>query len=253
MTRTAIVAALLAMTALTACKKEASGPTGTPVDDSVNVTQAAPPPGGSWADVANATAAGGVMMGNPNAKVKLIEIGSLSCPHCKKFDDEGVPPLIANYVKTGQVSWELRPYVIHGALDVTLDLIARCNGTKGFFPLVQALYHDQDSLLGKLQTADKAKLDQIQNLPPNQAFVAMAGVLGLQEWAAQRGVPRDQSTKCLTDQKGIDQEVKVAADVGSQYPDFSGTPSFIINGKMQPNPPVGEWAQLEPLLKAALK
>ena len=26
-------------------------------------------------------------MGNPNAKVKLIEIGSLSCPHCRAFED----------------------------------------------------------------------------------------------------------------------------------------------------------------------
>ena len=48
------------------------------------------------------------MMGNPNAKVKLIEIGSLTCPHCREFDEKGVPTLIDKYVKTGQVSWEFR-------------------------------------------------------------------------------------------------------------------------------------------------
>ena len=42
----------------------------------------APPPGGDWTDVVNATAAS-FMMGNPNAKVKLVEIGSLTCPHCR--------------------------------------------------------------------------------------------------------------------------------------------------------------------------
>ena len=32
-----------------------------------------PPKGGDWSTVVNATPAGGFMMGNPNAKVKLIE------------------------------------------------------------------------------------------------------------------------------------------------------------------------------------
>ena len=68
------------------------------------------------------------VMGNPNAKVKLLEIGSLSCPHCKAFDDEGVPTLIENYVKPGKVSWEFRPYVIHGPIDMAANLVIRCNG-----------------------------------------------------------------------------------------------------------------------------
>ena len=41
------------------------------------------------------------MMGNPNAKVKLVEIGSLTCPHCREFDEKGVPTLVDKYVKIG--------------------------------------------------------------------------------------------------------------------------------------------------------
>ena len=89
------------------------------------------------------------MMGNPNAKVKLIEIGSLSCPHCKAFEDEGVPTLVDKYVKTGKVSWEFRPYVIHGPIDMAANLIVRCNGLKTFFPLCKALYKDQAELDGQ--------------------------------------------------------------------------------------------------------
>ena len=70
------------VTALAACSKKDEGSKSAAKDDTVKITQATPPPGGSWADVVNATPAG-VMMGNPDAKVKLIEIGSLSCPHCK--------------------------------------------------------------------------------------------------------------------------------------------------------------------------
>jgi protein-disulfide isomerase len=246
------LACTMAVLALAGCNKNKSeGGNATADTSTVTITQANPPPGGTWADVVNATSAG-FMMGNPNAKVKLIEIGSLSCPHCKKFDDEGVPKLIDNYVKTGQVSWEFRPYVIHGPIDVAANLVVSCNGVKTFFPLMQALYKDQETWLAKIQTAPQNQVDQIQNLPPTQTFVAMANLLGLQDWAAARGVPQAKSNQCLSDQKQIDHQVQVTSDVSTQYPDFKGTPAFIINGKMQ-GQEVASWDKLEPQLKDALK
>ena len=239
--------------ALAGChKSNTNGESATaPASEKVTITEANPPPGGTWADVVNQTS-DGYMMGNPNAKVRLIEIGSLSCPHCKKFEDEGVPTLVAKYVKSGQVSWEFRPYLIHGPIDMAADLIVRCNGPKTFFPLAQALYKDQSVWLGKIEAAPQDKVQQIQNLPTNQIFVAMANLLGLQDWAAARGVPQAKSNQCLSDQKMIDHEVQVTSNVNSQYPDFFGTPSFIINGKLQPKE-VASWDKLQPLLDAALK
>jgi protein-disulfide isomerase len=216
----------------------------------VTITQANPPPGGTWADVVNATSAG-FMMGNPNAKVKLVEIGSLSCPHCKAFDDEGVPTLVDKYVKTGKVSWEFRPYVIHGPIDVAANLVIRCNGVKTFFPLMQALYKDQAVWMAKVQAVPQDKLEQIQNLPPSQTFVAMADLLGFQDWAAARGVPQAKSNQCLSNQQMIDHEVQVTSDVSTQYPEFSGTPAFVINGKMLKD--VAGWEKLKPELEAAVK
>lgn len=243
----------MAALALAGCKKNASTSGGTaPVNDTVTITQANPPPGGTWADVVNATS-DGVMMGNPNAKVKLIEIGSLSCPHCKLFEDEGVPNLVDKYVKTGKVSWEFRTYLIHGPIDMAANLIAHCNGIQSFFPLAQAFYKDQAGWLGKIEAAPQDKLQQLQSLPTNQAFVAFANLAGLQDWAAARGVPQAKSNQCLSDQKMIDHQVQVTNDVNNQYPDFTGTPSFIINGKLLPNPPVGSWDKLQPQLDAALK
>src|ERR1043166_7168182 len=128
-----LLACSMAVLALAACNKNKTENAGTAGPaEKVTVTQANPPPGGTWADVVNATSAG-VMMGNPNAKVKLVEIGSLSCPHCKAFDDEGVPALIEKYVKPGNVSWEFRPYLIHGPIDMAANLIVECNGYKSFF------------------------------------------------------------------------------------------------------------------------
>src|SRR5678815_3802782 len=133
------------------------------------------------------------------------------------------------------------------------NLVVRCNGEKTFFPLMQALYKDQTTWLAKVEAAPKDKVAQIQTLPTNQVFVAMAGLLGLQDWAAARGVPAAKSNQCLSDQKMIDHEVQVVTDVSNQFPEFSGTPTFVINGKMLPNPPVGEWEKLKPELDAALK
>ena len=249
--RTLLACAMSAL-ALAAChNNNNNGSQGTAAtNQTVTITQANPPPGGDWSDVVNATPAG-AMMGNPNAKVKLIEIGSLSCPHCKALDDEGVPKLIQDYVKTGKVSWEFRPYIIHGSVDMAANLIVRCNGVKTFFPLVEAMYKDQPTWMAKIEAAPQDKLSQIQNLPNNQIFVAMANILGFQDWAAARGVPQAKSNQCLSDEKRINDEVQLTSDVTDQYPDFSGTPSFIVNGTMLPKE-VTTWDLLKPKLDAAL-
>jgi protein-disulfide isomerase len=246
------LAGAMAALALAACNKKTENQAeGTPAaNETVTITQANPPPGGTWADVVNATSSG-VLMGNPNAKVKLVEIGSLSCPHCKLFEQEGVPSLIEKYVKPGKVSYEFRPYLIHGPIDMAANLIVRCNGTKSFFPLVEALYKDQESWMAKVEAAPQDKLEQIQNMPTNQIFVAMANLLGLQDWAAARGVPQAKSNQCLSDQQAIDKEVQVTSDVNSQFPAFQGTPSFVIDGKLLTG--VGTWDKLEPQLQDALK
>jgi len=238
-----------AVAALTACNsKQQNAADNAPL----NLTPVAPPKGGDWTQTVSATQGGGMLMGNPDAKVKLIEIGSLSCPHCKAFDDEGVPSLIDKYVKSGNVSWEFRPYIIHGPIDMAANLIVRCNGVQSFFPLVEAMYKDQSVWMAKVEAVPQDKLAQIQTLPTNQVFVAMASALGFQDWAAARGLPAAKSNQCLSDQKMIDREVQLVSDVSSQYPDFAGTPAFIIDGKMLPKE-VATWEALEPKLREALR
>src|SRR3954447_16029928 len=112
------------------------------------------PPRADWTHVVAASPAGGFVLGNPKAKVKLVEYGSLSCPHCRAFDQDGVPTLLAKYVKPGQVSWEFRNYV-RDAADLTAALISRCNGARSFFPLVRGLYKDQPAWFGKARGTPK--------------------------------------------------------------------------------------------------
>jgi hypothetical protein len=47
-----------------------------------------------------------------------------------------------------------------------------------------------------------------------------------------------------------DHFVQVASDVNSDYPDFKGTPSFVLNGKFLQD--TGTWDKLKPQLDSAV-
>ena len=67
-----------------------------------------------WTKRVVVTADGGFLVGNPAAKVKLVEYGSLSCPSCQRFHQEAIAGLRAR-VATGNVSFEFRPFGVHSA------------------------------------------------------------------------------------------------------------------------------------------
>lgn len=208
-----------------------------------------PPANGDWSQLVAATPEGGFVMGNPNAKVKLVEFGSMTCPHCREFDETGVQPLIDTYVKSGRVSWEFRNYV-RDAYDLAGSLIARCNGAKSFFPLTRAMYKDQPNWVAKIQAVPPEQLQALQNLGPEREFVEIAKLAGFQQWAAMRGVPTAKGNQCLTDQNAVNQLVQMTSDATNQYPDFSGTPNFVINGKLDPK--IAGWKDLNAALRTAL-
>ena len=204
------------------------------------------PADGDWSKVVSQTPEGGFLMGNPRAKLRLVELGSLTCDECKEFDETGVTPLINKYVKTGRVGYEFRNFIRDG-LDLTAALVVRCNGAKTFFPLERALYEDQEEWIAKVQQTPQERL---QNLPPERQFVELAKAAGLQDWAAKRGLPPAKSTQCLQDQNSVNQLIQMASDITSQYPQFKGTPSFILNGKLLED--IHTWKDLEPKLAQAL-
>jgi protein-disulfide isomerase len=240
------LACAIAIVAIAGCNsKQGDAATNAPV----KVQQVTAPKGGDWSQRVSPTAAGGFVMGNPGAKVKLVEFGSMTCPHCREFDEKGAATLISKYVKSGQVSWEFRNYVRDG-FDVAASLVARCTGARSFFPLTRALYKDQPNWVAKIQAAPEKQLMAMQDLPPNQQFVALAKVAGFTQWAATRGVPPAKSTQCLANQRSVDQLVQMASDANSQFPDFPGTPTFVINGTMLDK--TATWDALEPQLKAGL-
>jgi protein-disulfide isomerase len=208
-----------------------------------------------WSLVVSQTDAGGFVMGNPDAKVKLVEYGSMTCPHCARFDESAVPSLIAKYVKTGKVSWEFRNYVRDG-FDVSATVVARCGGAKSFFPLTRAMFKDQAKWQKKITAASQDALNKAQDLPPNQEFLTLAKIAGFQQWAAAHGVPLKKTHQCLTDEQAMGQVVQMADDAKTQFPDFPGTPTFVVNGTMVEFGAITEaevWPTVEAQLNSALE
>ena len=107
------------------------------------------------------TADGGFRMGNPAAPVKLIEYGSLACPHCRHFEETGYTPLVQSYVGSGRVSYEFRNFLISGP-DIAISLLAHCAGPGKFFAMSQYVFATQPQWQKKLEdmsAADAAGLD----------------------------------------------------------------------------------------------
>ncbi len=235
-------AALLA----TACNAEkgASNTTG----PEVTAAPVPAPNNGDWSTIVAKTPEGGFLMGNPNAKVKLVEFGSMTCPHCAEFEEQGGKALVDNYVKKGLVSWEFRNYV-RDPFDMAATLIARCGGEASFFGMTRTLFHDQRNWVGKIQAADQAQLQALQTLPPAQQFSRIADLGGLKQYASMRGVPRAKAEQCLANEAEVNRLVQMNTDAASTY-NIPGTPAFLINGSLVENAAV--WSALEPKIKEAL-
>ena len=224
----------LAFTALTASAALALGACGSKDDAAGAAPKGAPvaavaaPAGQTWSDIVSATPDGGMRMGNPNAPIKLVEYGALSCPHCARLANQGMKTLVDKYVNSGRVSYEFRSYIIHGAIDVMLTQLVRCGDPSTFFPLVEQVYATQDQWLAKAEQAGAAA-QAAQNLPPDQRMPAMADAYGLTDWFAARGISKDQAHACLANSA---EATKIAAQTQKWYTDqgINETPSLFING-----------------------
>lgn len=206
------------------------------------------PANGDWSQAVTPTAEGGFLMGSPDAAVKVVEFSSMTCPHCRTFDETAMEPLTQKYVKDGRVSFEMRNFVTN-PYDITASLIARCNGAKSFYPLTHALFKDQPNWIQKLQGVSPDQLATLETMGPDQQFLTIAQWAGFQQWAAMRGVPTAKSTQCLTDKNEINKLVEMNANATEQY-NIPGTPSFLINGKLVDQ--TSTWETLEPKIREAL-
>ncbi len=56
----------------------------------------------------------GSVLGDPDAKVTLIEYGDLQCPVCKQYADEILPDVIEGPIRSGKANFEFKDWAVLG-------------------------------------------------------------------------------------------------------------------------------------------
>lgn len=228
---------------LAACGNKAED--GTPAS-SEPIAKIAPPAGKAWADMVEKTAEGGYRMGNPEAPIKLVEYGALSCSHCAEFAKESFDKLRNDYIASGRVSYELRYFMLN-PYDVPASLLATCGSTEAVIPLSEQFWAWQPHMFENLQSAGEAQLKAIGDMPKEQQIGALADVAGMTQFFSSRGIARDQAKTCLADTAKA-KALAAGTEKASDEYNVTGTPTFIINGST-----IGSmgWSELENKLRQA--
>ena len=180
--------AVAALLLVAGCNKDGGKSAATGRNATAAAAPIAAPAGQDWTQTTSVSPAGGYVLGNPDAPVKLVEYGALTCPHCAVFSGEASAPLTA-MVKTGRLSWEFRTFMIH-PLDLPVEVLVRCQGPEPAFALTEQTYAAQPEWIGNVQ-----KLERRGAAPDGHAAAATSSSLAfvhaakLDEFFRQRGLP----------------------------------------------------------------
>ena len=241
-----ILAAGAAVLASAACNAEKGADSA--AASSAPIKPIAAPNNGDWSEMVAETPEGGFLMGNPNAPVKLVEYGSMTCPHCATFDEEGAKPLVEKYVKSGQVSFEYRPHALFPT-DPGIFALLHCRGAEPYFQLVEQLYADQAAWLGRIQQYAQTNSAALEAMGAPERAAAFIRGGELDQFFRQRGMPQGQIDSCVADANNLQRIADLTRRAGEEH-GINSTPTFMINDVKLEN--VGSWEALEPQIRAQL-
>lgn len=150
---------------------------------------------------------GDMSLGNPKARVKVVEVASATCGHCAAFNNEVFPAFKKKYIDTGRVHYTLRELLTQPTEVAAAGFItARCAGKAKYFTVVDAFFRGFDEMARTGQAMDNLN---------------KAGAAG--------GLSPAQIQACLGDKAALDAlQARVAKVVGEGV---DGTPTFFVNGK----------------------
>lgn len=160
---------------------------------------------------------GDVVLGNPDAKVELVEYAALTCHVCRDFAKQIFPRLKAAYIDTGKIKYVYRDYPLEAGPDgkagdgfgVVLASVARCKGKEHFYDIVDSVFSVQGDLL------DAAR--------DGNALPLVADI------ATKHGMTIDEMRTCIDHQPELRASIKKSRDDGSEKYKITGTPTIIID------------------------
>jgi protein-disulfide isomerase len=179
---------------------------------------------------APAVTADEMTLGNPQAKVTVVEYASAGCPFCARFNIEQFPAFRTKYIDTGKVHYVFREVLVGGGSEIALGaagfLTARCAGKDKYFTVLDQVFRAQEQIY---RSGD-----------------IKAGLLPI---AKANGLSEKQFEACIDDEAAINAMNARSEKAGQAG--VAATPTFFINGKKTfegvPTP-----EQLDAAIQAAL-
>lgn len=202
---------------------------------------------GPWLTHAQPTPEGGMLLGNPQAPLKLVEYMSYTCPHCAHFEAEGVPRLRLTVVADGKVSLEVRNF-LRGPVDMAVALLTHCAPPPRFFALHSAFLHRQEEWVLRQQGLSQAQFSRWESGEDAARMRAIASDLKLYDIAESHGIGRVAADRCLSDKAEMQRLAEQSAQ-GARL-GITGTPMFLLNGTLLNG--TYDWSMLEPQISARL-
>jgi len=155
-----------------------------------------------------APAVGDMSLGDPKARVKMVEYASLSCSHCAAFNNDVFPAFKKKYIDTGKVHYTLREVLTDPAQVAAAGyMTARCAGKERYFTVVDAVFRGFPEMA---RTGDARS---------NLVAAAKAG-----------GLTEEQFVACVSDQDA-QRDLVARTERAAQEAQLVGTPTFFFNGK----------------------
>jgi len=166
-------------------------------------------------------------LGPVDAKVKITEYASFTCPHCGDFHANVFKPLKTDYIDTGKVRFEHRE-VYFDRYGLWAAMMARCGGEMRYFGIIDILYATQR--------------EWAASEDPNVV------VENLKKIGRTAGMDGGALDTCMTDLTKA--EALVAHFEANMKADaIEGTPTLIINGTKHSNM---SYADLRAIIDAEL-
>jgi hypothetical protein len=195
----------------------------------------------NWNTVIAETADGGHRIGNPAAKIKLVEYVSYTCPHCAEFTRQADDRLKLAYVTPGNLSLEIR-HLIRDPVDLAAVMLANCGPPEKFPQNHAAFMLQQSRWIGPLASPTAAQRQRWTSGDGPTRRRAIASDFGFYRIMEARGYGRPELDRCLSDEAAA-RRFAEQSQRDWDKPGIDATPSFAINGIVMPG--THTWAALE--------
>ena len=154
---------------------------------------------------------GDMDLGNPNAKVTIVEYASVTCPHCAEFNKDVMPQLMAKYITPGKVHYVYREFLTPpNDVSAAGILLARCAGKANYFKVIDDIWAAQGQMFADGTGANAQPV--------------------LRQIGAKYGIEGKAFDQCVTDPKGL-ARIQDNIDKYMKQDGVNSTPTFIVNGK----------------------